>query len=317
MVRTLGMSCITALTAQNTKGVSGVHSVPPSFVADQVSGKINCLWSRQSSDIRSPQLDSVVSDIRPAAIKTGMLATAETIKTIVATLRTLYPASSASSSSPSGSMPPLVVDPVTVSTSGHTLLPDSAIQALVHELLPLGALVTPNILETQMLLGDGRKIIDVSDMMVAARDLAALGCRAVLVKGGHLPLKFDDVRAGLAQPLQSEEEIKILWPTSEDVAILKEQSAEAATDTRWVVDILFETPAASGSPRGRFTAIIGRVVPTSSTHGTGCTLSAALAVYLGRGLNRQSSAPLPLLQLALMIFSPRPLYSARCNYRCG
>jgi hydroxymethylpyrimidine/phosphomethylpyrimidine kinase len=191
----------------------------------------------------------------------------------------------------SSSLPPLVIDPVTISTSGHTLLPANAIEALKQDLIPYGTLLTPNILEAVALLGDERKIEDVMGMMSAGRDLSSLGCN-VLVKGGHLPMEAKGVRKSLeAAKKEGEAELEIVWPGREDVLILERatESAEKGTQRRkeekFVVDVLYE-PSADG--KGKFTAIVDRVVDTSSTHGTGCTLSAAIAVFLGRGMNSTS-----------------------------
>jgi len=222
-----------------------------------------------------------------------MLATSEIILSITTALKALY-LPSPTNPSPTLSFPPLVIDPVTISTSGHTLLPESAITALIDHLIPLGTVITPNIWETELLLrrgatndGDERKVTNVTEMMAAAKELAQLGCKGVLVKGGHLPLKLEAVKAGLAKMGGGEEEIEIVWPKDEGVLILKLASGlieEEHLDLNYVVDVLYEAPESEGG-RGRFTAIVGKVIETSSTHGTGCTLSAAMAVFLGRGLN--------------------------------
>ncbi|KAL7409939.1 thiamine biosynthesis protein [Mrakia frigida] len=262
-----GLSVITALTSQNTVAVKGVHTVPPEFVAQQIQ--------------------DVISDIPPAALKTGMLASAEIILSITTALQSLY-----SSPTSSLALPPLVIDPVTISTSGHTLLPESAVAALINHLIPLGTVITPNIWETELLLRRGaavesgkeeRKVTNVTEMMAAAKELAQLGCKGVLVKGGHLPLKLEAVREGLANAGgKGGEEVEIVWPKDDGVSILKLASGlteEEHLDLNYVVDVLYE------AEKGRFTAIVGKVIETSSTHGTGCTLSAAMAVFLGRGLN--------------------------------
>jgi hydroxymethylpyrimidine/phosphomethylpyrimidine kinase len=146
-----GVSVITALTAQNSVGVQSVHSVPPAFVTEQ--------------------LESVNGDLRPDAAKTGMLATAGIIRAVAAGL----------ASFPAGM---LVVDPVMVSTTGHSLIDSTAVDALVTELFPLAEVITPNLFEASALLG--RKIARVSQMEQAAGELHALGAKTVLLKGGHL-----------------------------------------------------------------------------------------------------------------------------------
>ena len=191
-----GMSVLTALTAQNTCGVTGIHEVPPDFLA--------------------LQLDAVFSDIRPDAIKLGMLASAPLIRVLAAKLR-------------EESGIPIVLDPVMVSTSGSRLLDPDAVDALQTELFPLATLLTPNLPETEALTG--RTIRSVDELCEAARELhARFGC-AVLCKGGHLAGTADDLLC------------------------------------------------ADGRVR-RYTA---ERVETKNTHGTGCTLSSAIACSLAQG----------------------------------
>lgn len=146
-----GMSVITALTAQNTRGVLGVHLVPPSFVEQQ--------------------FDAVVRDIGVDAVKTGMLATADVIATVARCLRRY-------------GIRRVVVDPVMVAKSGDALLDPSAQAALREQLLPLALIATPNLPEASALLG--RPVTTLEDMVEAARELHRLGVRHPLVKGGHL-----------------------------------------------------------------------------------------------------------------------------------
>ncbi|MGT2454384.1 bifunctional hydroxymethylpyrimidine kinase/phosphomethylpyrimidine kinase [Cupriavidus basilensis] len=146
-----GMSAITAITAQNTLGVTGVHAIPADMVAAQI--------------------DAVASDIGVDAAKTGMLGTAAIVEAVAAALDR-------------HGIRRLVVDPVMISTSGATLADDATTRAMVGLLFPRAALVTPNLPEASYLLG--RKITRRDEMEQAARDLAALGCPAVLLKGGHL-----------------------------------------------------------------------------------------------------------------------------------
>jgi hydroxymethylpyrimidine/phosphomethylpyrimidine kinase len=146
-----GMSAITALTAQNTVAVTGVHETPPDFVLAQV--------------------DAVVSDIGVDAAKTGMLASAPIVEAVAKAVE-------------SADISPLVVDPVSVSKSGDRLLADDAVEALRARLLPLATVVTPNLHEAGVLLG--AEVRSLEDMSAAARALHALGPRYALVKGGHL-----------------------------------------------------------------------------------------------------------------------------------
>lgn len=146
-----GTSAIASLTAQNTLGVQGVLPIPPEFVQQQIH--------------------SVVSDIDVAAIKTGMLATADIIAAVAETLAA-YP------------QIPLVLDPVMVATSGDRLLAEDAIQTLIKKLLPLATLVTPNLHEAAVLLG-APVATDLEQMQLQGEQILALGARAVLMKGGH------------------------------------------------------------------------------------------------------------------------------------
>ena len=146
-----GMTAVTALTAQNTLGVQGVLAVAPGFVRQQMR--------------------SVLDDIGADAVKTGMLGTAEMVAAVAAELR--------------GADVPVVVDPVMVAKGGARLLDDDAVAVLLRDLLPLAALLTPNIPEAEALLGVA--IPNHAAALDAARALLGMGARAVLLKGGHLP----------------------------------------------------------------------------------------------------------------------------------
>lgn len=141
-----GMSAIAALTAQNTAGVTGIHEVPPEFVAAQAG--------------------CVLDDIGADAVKTGMLFSAPVIEAVAAEL--------------DGRGLPLVVDPVMVASSGARLLRPDAVAALTGRLFPLATVVTPNLMEAQALAGLGTE-----DRAVLAERLVALGAAAALVTGGH------------------------------------------------------------------------------------------------------------------------------------
>lgn len=193
-----GASVVTALTAQNTLGVQGIHAVPAGFVA--------------------AQLEAVLADLDVAAIKTGMLADAEIVEAVAGALRAV----------PSL---PLIVDPVMVATSGDVLLQPEAVGALQREIVPLATLITPNLAEAALLLGSSKAGSE-AQMLDQARALLRLGCRAVLLKGGH---------AG----------------------------GEAA------IDVLADAAGAERLALPR--------LDTPHTHGTGCTLSAAIAALLAQG----------------------------------
>lgn len=145
-----GMSAITALTAQNTTGVTGIMEVTPEFLEQQ--------------------LDAVFTDIYPDAVKTGMVSSTELIKVIARKLKQ-YDAKN------------IVVDPVMVATSGAKLISDDAIDTLKEYLLPLATVITPNIPEAEVL--SEKTIASEEDMVIAAKDIyEKYGC-AVLCKGGH------------------------------------------------------------------------------------------------------------------------------------
>ena len=146
-----GASVITALTAQNTTGVSGVHDAPPEFV--------------------TAQIDAVFSDLDVAAVKIGMVSQTATIEAIVAGLDRWKPRY-------------VVVDPVMVATSGAHLLAASAIDLLRKELLPRATVITPNLPEAGALLGTPVATVRAA-IERQAHDLLQLGARAVLIKGGH------------------------------------------------------------------------------------------------------------------------------------
>jgi hydroxymethylpyrimidine/phosphomethylpyrimidine kinase len=146
-----GMSAVTALTAQNTMGVTGIHEVPAEFVIAQI--------------------DAVTSDIGVDAAKTGMLASAAIVSAVAKAVA-------------ANDIAPLVVDPVFVSKNRDRLLAEDAVAALKGELFPLAGVITPNLFEASALVGD--EIATRAGMVDAARALHALGPGAVLVKGGHL-----------------------------------------------------------------------------------------------------------------------------------
>jgi hydroxymethylpyrimidine/phosphomethylpyrimidine kinase len=147
-----GCSVITAVTAQNTEQVTGIFDLPPEAV--------------------QLQMEAVLSDISPQAIKTGMLSNAGIIEIIVRTLRRY-------------SRVPLVVDPVMVAKSGDVLLASSAVEALREELLPMAMVVTPNLPEAEVLTG--RKLQSESECIQACEAIFRLGPKIVVLKGGHRP----------------------------------------------------------------------------------------------------------------------------------
>ncbi len=146
-----GMSALTAITAQNTLGVQGVHELPPDFVALQI--------------------DSVVGDIGVDAVKTGMIANSAIIAVVADKIKQYH-------------LPHLVVDPVMVAKGGDPLLRPEAKQALIEQLIPLAEVITPNAHEAEALTG--QCIESLEDMQRAAEAIRKLGAQNVVVKGGHI-----------------------------------------------------------------------------------------------------------------------------------
>merc|ERR1712093_346795 len=163
------MTATTALTAQNTLGVVDIHYTPPDFVRKLI--------------------DACISDVGVDVVKTGMLASAETIQIVAEALRAHH-------------VTKTVIDPVMVSTSGHQLLPAQAVRDLREKLLPIATIITPNVPEAMLLLSDsGKPVADaknVGDLIEIAKAVQALGPKYVLVKGGHLPFKKDGTVAETA-----------------------------------------------------------------------------------------------------------------------
>ncbi|KAJ5333907.1 hypothetical protein MYU51_018297 [Penicillium brevicompactum] len=210
------LTATTGLTAQNTLGVQDIFVVPSEFVRKQINAG----------------LEDVGADV----VKLGMLSSAETIDVIAETLQ--Y-----------HKVPTIVLDPVMVSTSGSQLLPEKAVKEVRTKLLPLTTILTPNIPEAQLLLKDAgaeaSEPTNLDEMIELAKKICSLGPKAVLLKGGHLPLTKD---------------YKIC-----------QDSKEATT----VVDILFDGKTA--------TLFETDFLVTKNTHGTGCSLASAIAANLASG----------------------------------
>lgn len=192
-------SAITAVTVQNTIGVQAVHPIP--------------------LEILEGQIDAVLSDIGADAIKIGMLHSAEVVHLVAVMLRKY-------------NIRNIVLDPVMISTSGHRLIEESAVQVIKNELLPLARVVTPNVPEAEILIG--RKIDGESDFKSVAQELSDEYGVSVLLKAGHL-------------------------------------SSDTLTDYFYNVE------------DGTLTLMPSKRVVTDNTHGTGCTLSSALAAALAKG----------------------------------
>lgn len=193
-----GASAITALTAQNTQGVRAIHPVPPDFLKEQ--------------------LEAVFEDITIDAVKIGMVNKIEVAQVIAGILDRFKPEF-------------IIFDPVMVSTSGAKLIQDETIEVLWKELFSRADLITPNLDEAQILIG--RPISSLDEMQEAAQEMVERGCKAVLLKGGHL-----------------------IGPVLYDVF------ARNGEET-----LIFETAH----------------IESTNVHGTGCTLSSAIATFIARG----------------------------------
>lgn len=209
MLGTFGMSAVTAITAQNTMGVKEVFAIPCDMIQKQVT--------------------AVCEDIFPDAVKIGMLANKNIVECVAAVIKKC-------------NIKNVVLDPVLISTSGHRLLDDAAVDSLKNELMPLADIITPNIPEAERL--SEIKIQNRSDMIKAASRISEWYDGAVLIKGGHL---MDDKTA----------------------RINEDENMKTASD------LLYE--------HGKEHWINAEFIDNPNTHGTGCTLSSAIACMLALG----------------------------------
>lgn len=200
-------TAITAITVQNTVGVEAVHPVPVDFVKGQI--------------------EAVLSDIGADAVKIGMLQSAEIVQAVAEKLRKYKVGN-------------IVLDPVMVSTSGHRLIEEEAIDTLRRELIPLARVITPNIPEAEILLG-GEEIRSQASLPEMAQRLSASYGVSVLLKAGHL----------------SEDEL---------------------------TDVLYDKET------DKLLRLTSKRIRTRNTHGTGCTMSSALAASLAKGETLQQAA---------------------------
>jgi hydroxymethylpyrimidine/phosphomethylpyrimidine kinase len=202
-----GMSVITAITAQNTMGVSRIQDI--------------------DLDVVKAQIDAVFLDIGVDIVKIGMLASPEIVRTVASALKR-------------HGAKRIVLDPVLRATSGASLGGDDTAQAIIKELFPMAILVTPNLEEASLLLG--REIIRPEDFKGAAQELLDMGPQAVLIKGGHLDANHTQLTDFL------------MWRTIEDgLEVIQSKEFKHYR------------------------------VNTANTHGTGCSLSSAIATYLADG----------------------------------
>ena len=221
-----GTSAITAVTVQNTLGVQAIHSIPAELVEAQIR--------------------AVMDDIKPAAVKVGMVHTPELASIIDGTLKSYAGV-------------PVIFDPVMVSTSGHKLILDDTIDALKAGLLVSADLLTPNLDEAVLLCG--KRIEKLEDMLEAAELLIKLGCKAVLLKGGHLS-----------------------GPITHDVYLNAEGD-----------NVVFDAT----------------YIETRNTHGTGCTLSAAIAAELALGCSMTQAIERAKNYLSLALEHGKDVHTGR------
>ncbi|KAJ1022550.1 hypothetical protein NDA16_003539 [Ustilago loliicola] len=347
---TYGLSVLTALTAQNTTGVSAIHACPPEFVLQQ--------------------FDSVSTDIQIDAIKLGMLCNQEIVAALATRLGEWRKATDANG----GSSVPIVLDPVMVSTSGSLLLSEGAIETLIRDLLPLCTILTPNLPEARQLLKYAAKFTthqsgprelelaqnnqdtELSQMMAAAKSIAKLGPQAVLVKGGHAKLNRSQIDAYLngidagpsgvqtispatisSQALGSyerypqrknkrskaldarvdstEEDLKQLAGVdgatitvrgsvtvirTDDIPLsnVLDRKLSYSNDELVVCDVLYQRTSQS---EGTYVLFVKPLIDSTATHGTGCTLSSAIAASLAQGhsLLRSTSIAIKYVQNAI------------------
>ena len=192
-------SAITAITVQNTCGVEAIHPVPPTYVEGQIR--------------------AVLTDIKPVSVKIGMVNDVDIIRSIASSLNEFKPKY-------------VIFDPVMVSSSGRRLMDDDAIGIVIKQLIPETTLITPNLSEAEVLTG--HSVATLEEMRQAAKELLKYGCKAVLVKGGHL---------------KGGEMTDVLQLANREEPFL-------------------------------FSA---QQITSKNTHGTGCTLSSAIATYLALG----------------------------------
>ncbi|WP_454059222.1 bifunctional hydroxymethylpyrimidine kinase/phosphomethylpyrimidine kinase [Elizabethkingia ursingii] len=191
-------SVLTALPVQNTQGVRKIYSIPEQAVADQI--------------------EAILDDIFPAAIKIGMVHTPQLVDTIVNTLSKYTKI-------------PIVFDPVMVATSGHHLIEEETIAALVQKLFPIADVITPNMDEASILANMQVRTLD--DMYIAGEKILNMGCKSILLKGGH-------------------------------------------QETDMITSLYFDKT-------GKIYSFETEKFKTNNTHGSGCTLSSAIAAYIAQG----------------------------------
>jgi len=230
-----GCSAITCLTAQNSVGVTSIHAPPSSFL--------------------KKQLETLLEDMPPRAVKIGMLGTSELAIEVGNFLKTL----------PKETY--VVLDPVMISTSGSKLIQDEAKEAMIEHVFPHADILTPNKYEAEELLG--RKLITPEDVEKGAKEILEMGCKAVLIKGGHSLSEKESTKGSIEKTKQEQKSICSIDGYSQDYFLSKsidgkadERLCDAATTGIWIRSVRYDT---------------------IHTHGTGCTLSSSIASALAIG----------------------------------
>lgn len=241
-----GCSAITCLTAQNSKGVTGIHVPPPSFLRQQ--------------------LESLKGDLFPSAIKVGMLGTKEICEVVGELLKELHENSS-------NKKVWIVVDPVMISTSGSKLVDDAAVEAMIEHIFPYADVITPNKFEAEALLK--RKLMTTTDIEEGARELLKMGCRSVLIKGGHTLIEESSSDSSPDASSSPSQEVLSTLEYAQDYLLSSDPAPEDGKER--ICDI----SDASTKTNGVWMRSIRW--DTQNTHGTGCTLSSAIASALALG----------------------------------
>lgn len=221
-------SVLTALPVQNTQGVRNIFPIPVEAVSEQI--------------------ESILDDIFPNAIKIGMVHTPELVETIVKTLSKYKKV-------------PIVFDPVMVATSGHRLIEEKTIETIIEKLFPISDIITPNMDEAAILAKMEVKTLD--DMKKAGERIKELGCKNILLKGGHL-------------------------------------------ETETITSLLYNN-------QGHYKTFESVKIKTNNTHGSGCTLSSAIASFIAQGNNIDKAVELAQNYVSEAIYHGRDVQTGKGN----
>lgn len=239
-----GASVITSVTAQNTLGVQGVNNLEPDFVVQQI--------------------DSVLSDIKFDALKTGMLGTKEIVEITAEKIKEYQ-------------LKNLVVDPVMVASSGDLLLEKNAVSVYKEKLFPLAKIITPNLMEAKVLAGLNPE--EEADTKWLAEELKKYGSEYVLIKGGHYDLTVEDRNEAIL--INNRQDTLNGSEKRSQTAVKNINTGKNLKSSVKALDLLYDGIG--------FTKFEAEYIKTEDTHGTGCTLSAALASNLAKGYSIHQS----------------------------